>query len=413
VYYTFSVLYVFIRYWRPLKKAFYGLFINLIKRRSTFYGFDDGNTRLMKRYKDVPEWWYGIIFATGFAISIIACEAWPTQTPWWSIIGVTVIGTVLTIPWVIIESIANTGIQLNVIWQLLPGLWFPGKPMPQLVIVMLGGAFEQMAGNFAHDLKYAHYARLPPRAVFRGHILATVVNCFVYCIMLELMLEWFNNDATLCRWDNEAFMVCQYANSVYSSTIFFGAFGTNNMFVLYPILPYCFLFGALLALFWLGGETYLPKLRRCLSIKMDAKKFSKLDTMIWGPATSLFRTLNPAIALSGALAWAGNNNLSYATLGIYIAWFFQYYLKRRYTAWWGKYSYLLFAGLNVGVAISGLIVTLVFSFGVGKGVSFSWWGNTVQRNGFDWDMYNQVGSLEPLPASGYFGIPPEEYPTKW
>lgn len=74
----------------------------------------------------------------GFILSVVACEAWPTQTPWWSIIGVTVIGTVLTIPWVIIESIANTGIQLNVIWQLLPGLWFPGKPMPQLVIVMLG-----------------------------------------------------------------------------------------------------------------------------------------------------------------------------------------------------------------------------------------------------------------------------------
>jgi OPT family oligopeptide transporter len=413
VYYTFSVLYVFIKFWKPLKKAFYGLIVNTLKGRSTYHGFEDGNTRLMRRYKDVPEWWYGIIFATGFAISIIACEAWPTQTPWWSIIGVTVIGTVLTIPWVIIESIANTGIQLNVIWQLLPGLWFPGKPMPQLVIVMLGGAFEQMAGNFTHDLKYAHYARLPPRAVFRGHVVATVVNCFTYCVMLDVMLIYFNNDATLCRWDNTEFMVCQYANSVYASTIFFGAFGTNNMFKLYPMLPYCFLFGAILAGAWLGGETFFPKLRKRLSTRMDAKKFSTLDKRIWGPMSSLFECLNPAIALSGALQWAGNNNLTYATLGIYIAWFFQYYLKRRYTAWWGKYAYLIFAGLSVGVAISGLIVTLVFSFGVGQGVSFNWWGNTVQRKGFDWEMYNQVGALNPIPEKGYFGIDPENYPTKW
>jgi len=35
---------------------------------------------------------------------------------------------------------------------------------------------------------------------------------------------------------------------------------------------------------------------------------------------------------------------------------------------WGKYAYLIFAGLNAGVAISGLIVTLVFSFGAGKNV---------------------------------------------
>ena len=37
---------------------------------------------------------------------------------------------------------------------------------------MLGGAFEQMAGGFTNDLKYAHYAKLPPRAVLchpRGH----------------------------------------------------------------------------------------------------------------------------------------------------------------------------------------------------------------------------------------------------
>lgn len=65
VYYTFSVLYVFIKFWTPLKKAFWGLVINTINRRSTFHGFGDGNTRLMRRYKDVPEWWYAIILGIG------------------------------------------------------------------------------------------------------------------------------------------------------------------------------------------------------------------------------------------------------------------------------------------------------------------------------------------------------------
>jgi hypothetical protein len=53
---------------------------------------------------------------------------------------------------VIIESIAATGISLNVIWQVLPGLWWPGRPLPQLVILMLGSAFEQQAGSFTADL---------------------------------------------------------------------------------------------------------------------------------------------------------------------------------------------------------------------------------------------------------------------
>ena len=353
------------------------------------------------------------MFAFGFVISIVGVVAWPTQTPWYSIIGVTGVGALLTIPWVIIESIASTGISLNVIWQVLPGIWWPGRPLPQLVILMLGGAFEQMAGGFTTDLKYAHYAKIPPRAVFRGHILSCVVNCIMYCAILEVMLVYFNQDQTLCSWDNAQHMVCAYANSVYSSTIFYGAFGTNNMFKLYPILPWCFLIGALLGLAWVLSERALPRVHRHLQRRMDQERFASFDRRFWQPAASVLKCLHPSIALSGALQWAGNNNLTYATLGIYLAWLFQHYLKRRYTAWWGKYSYLIFAGLNVGVAISGLIVTLVFSFGAGKNTTFNWWGNTVAEQGVDWQLYNNNASLLPLPSSGYFGLPPKEYPLDW
>jgi hypothetical protein len=57
VYYTFSVVYVFIRHWRPLKKAFVGMVVNTLRRRSIYTGFDDGHSQMMRRYKEVPEWW--------------------------------------------------------------------------------------------------------------------------------------------------------------------------------------------------------------------------------------------------------------------------------------------------------------------------------------------------------------------
>lgn len=412
IYYTFSIVYVFIKYWGPIKKAFVGIVVNAWKRQSVYTGFSDGQTRMMRRYKEVPEWWYGIIFVFGFAVSIIALTAWPTQTPWWSILGVTGVGALLTIPWVVIESIASTGIQLNVIWQVLPGVWFPGQPLPQLILLMLGAAFEQMAGGFSADLKYAHYASLPPRAVFRGHVSSVVINCFIYCAVLELLMVYANNDSTLCTWDNRQYMVCQYAHSVWSSTIQFGAFGTNNMFKLYPVLPWCFLMGGILGLLWIGCEKVLPRVRNHIKGSVESESFEKFDRYVWSPTAAVMATLNPAIALSGALSWAGNNNLSYATLGIYLAWLFQFYLKRRYTAWWGKYAYLVFAGLSVGVAVAGLIVTLVFSFGAGQGVSFSWWGNNAPRAGVDFELYNNAASLYKAPEGG-FGLKPEEYPTGW
>ncbi|KAH7309857.1 oligopeptide transporter 2 [Stachybotrys elegans] len=413
IYYTFSIVYVFTKYWKPIKKAFWGIIVNTWKRQSVYTGFTDGHTRMMLKYKEVPEWWYGCVFAFGFVVSIISLTAWPTDTPWWSILGVTGVGAVLTIPWVVITSIANTGIALNVIWQVLPGLWFPGQPLPQLIILMLGAAFESMAGSFCHDLKYAHYASLPPRAVFRGHVSSVIVNCIIYCAILEALIAYAGVDNTLCQWNNRQAMVCSYAHSVWSSTIQFGAFGTNNMFSLYPILPWCFLIGALLGAAWIISENVLPRLRTRIQGTMNEKRFELFDRYFWSPAAAVFSCLHPAIALSGALQWAGNNNLTYATLGIYLAWFFQYYLKRRYTAWWGKYSYLIFAGLSVGVAISALIVTLVFQFGAGQGADFAWWGNNVPREGVDNQLYNNNASLYPLPEEGFFGLRPEEYPLGW
>lgn len=56
-YYSFSIVYVFVKYWRPLKKAFVGIIVNTIKRQSVYTGFEDGHARMMRRYKEVPEWW--------------------------------------------------------------------------------------------------------------------------------------------------------------------------------------------------------------------------------------------------------------------------------------------------------------------------------------------------------------------
>lgn len=62
VYYAFSVVYIFIKYRDALKKAFVGMVVNTIKRRSIYTGFEDGTTRLMRRYKEVPEWWVSTLF---------------------------------------------------------------------------------------------------------------------------------------------------------------------------------------------------------------------------------------------------------------------------------------------------------------------------------------------------------------
>ena len=107
----------------------------------------------------------------------------------------------------------------------------------------------------------------------------------------------------------------------------------------------------------------------------------------------------------------GGNNLSYATQGIYISFIFMHYLRRHYSSWWQKYNYLLEAGFDLGVAISGIIQVLIFAFGNNsKGIKIKWWGNTVGYAGVDYASYNQKAALLPIPAKGYFGLDPDQYP---
>jgi hypothetical protein len=82
VYYAFSIVYVFIRYWGPLKKAFYGMIVNGLKRRSIYTGFEDGHTRMMRRYKEVPEWWVSKISLCIFLPFYVRQAGPPAKLSW-------------------------------------------------------------------------------------------------------------------------------------------------------------------------------------------------------------------------------------------------------------------------------------------------------------------------------------------
>ena len=109
-----------------------------------------------------------------------------------------------------------------------------------------------------------------------------------------------------------------------------------------------------------------------------------------------------------------------------------HHIKRRYPAWWvsrrpisgtlhsslcphpdlvirqEKYNFLLEAGFDIGVAVSGTIQTLAFAF---TGSKFpKWWGNTISEAGIDYKAYNQNAARLPIPKVGYFGPSPQNYP---
>ena len=66
--------------WGALKSVYYGI-RNF--KRSTYEGFDDPHSIMMRKYKEVPEWAYLIILIISLVLAIICVKVYPAETPVW------------------------------------------------------------------------------------------------------------------------------------------------------------------------------------------------------------------------------------------------------------------------------------------------------------------------------------------
>ncbi|POR35425.1 Uncharacterized protein TPAR_04380 [Tolypocladium paradoxum] len=94
--------------------------ISTVTHVSLFYGADvwhrawnskyeepDVHLKLMRRYKEAPEWWFAAVFAMSFAFGMVACQVWETHLPWWAYIVCILIGVVFFVPIGMIQAITN------------------------------------------------------------------------------------------------------------------------------------------------------------------------------------------------------------------------------------------------------------------------------------------------------------------
>jgi hypothetical protein len=110
--------------------------------------------RLMRKYKDSPDWWYLVLFLIMVGLSFAVCTAWPTGFPAWAYIICITIPVIWvccllwplrpfpphsltkvpqTIPIGIIQAITNIQIGLNVLTEFVVGYLLPGHPLAMMV----------------------------------------------------------------------------------------------------------------------------------------------------------------------------------------------------------------------------------------------------------------------------------------
>jgi OPT family small oligopeptide transporter len=408
--YPMILFYVSIQHYESLTRTFKEMWQGLRYRTSIYDSNHDAHMRMMRNYKEVPDWCFGAILIISAVVGIVVVEVYPVNTPVWTIFAIAALSAIFLIPSALLKAHANVGMGFNVIFQLLAGAWFVGNPEALIIVTAIGQTFNVHADNYISVQKMAHYAKIPPRAIFRGQVIATFLNAFIFVGMLNWMVSNFDN-GTLCEWNNPQHFVCNDAVLVFSSAIEYGAFGVKNLFVLYPILPWCFLIGAFVGVGWGVAQKFGWKVREGARRRLSAATFATWEKNLFNPLSVLV-WFDPAVFWAGTLNWTGGSNLSYATNALYLSFIFMYYVKRNYFPWWQKYNYLLEAGFDIGVAISGILQTFALDF-QSNSVSLNWWGNTVSTAGVDFNSYNQNATLLPIPKSGYFGLAPENFPLKF
>ncbi|KAG6373683.1 OPT oligopeptide transporter [Boletus reticuloceps] len=297
----------------------------------------DIHSRLMSKYRQVPEWWYMCVFVVMFVFGVIAIELFPTEFPVWGFVLSLVIAFFYIIPIGMIQAITNQQVGLNVITELIVGYAIPGRPLAMMLFKTWGYITMYQALQFASDFKLGHYMKIPPRQMF------ACLDVYQYTGHVHYHAEgWLH--------------LPQY--QVFgTASVIWGVIGPQRQFSsgqIYNSLLWFFLLGAICPVIaWLAQKRW---------------------------PNSWIRYLNFPVIFSGTGLIPPASAVNYVTWGI-VGFIFQYFIRRRHFSWWTKYNYVLSAALDTGLACSVILIFFCLQYPdngtIGLNSIQTWWGNTV------------------------------------
>ncbi|KAL5323519.1 hypothetical protein ACEPPN_008057 [Leptodophora sp. 'Broadleaf-Isolate-01'] len=89
----------------------------------------DVHMRLMKKYDEAPDWWYGALFVIAMGLGLATVLGFDSQLPWWGFFVSNIVSLAFIIPTCMILATTNIMLSLNVLSPFLAGFMIPGKPI--------------------------------------------------------------------------------------------------------------------------------------------------------------------------------------------------------------------------------------------------------------------------------------------
>ncbi|KAL0016069.1 hypothetical protein SO802_003138 [Lithocarpus litseifolius] len=307
----------------------------------------DIHTKLMRKYKQVPEWWFVIILIGNIALTIFACEYYneQLQLPWWGVLLACAIAILFTLPIGIITAITNQTPGLNIITEYIIGYIYPGYPVANMCFKVYGYISMTQAITFLQDFKLGHYMKIPPRTMFMAQVVGTLIACFVYLGTAWWLMETIPD---ICE-DTSSVWTCPSDTVFYDASVIWGLIGPRRIFGdlgTYEAINWFFLGGAIAPiLVWLAAKAF--------------------------PQQEWIRLINMPV-LIGATGYMPPATAVNYTTWIIVGFLSGFVAYRYMPNWWQRNNYVLSGALDAGLAFMGVL--LYFCLGL-EDVSLSWWGN--------------------------------------
>ncbi|KAJ7959383.1 Oligopeptide transporter like [Quillaja saponaria] len=312
----------------------------------------DIHTRLMKRYKSVPMWWFLVILVVNIAAIIFACEYYneSLQLPWWGVLLACAISIFFTLPIGIIQATTNQQPGLNIITEYIIGYMYPGRPVANMCFKVYGYISMAQALTFLQDFKLGHYMKIPPRIMFMAQVMGTVIAVLVYQLTAWWLMGTIPNLCDTSKLPDSSPWTCPMDRVFYDASVIWGLVGPRRIFGdlgEYGNVNWFFLGGAIAPLLvWLAQKAF-PNKKWIRLIHMPVLLGS---TSMMPPATAVNFT-----------SWI-------------IAGFLSGFVVYKYRPeWWERYNYVLSGGLDAGTAFMTILLFLALG---SRGIVLNWWGNT-------------------------------------
>jgi OPT family oligopeptide transporter len=187
----------------------------------------DIHAYLMRKYPEVPRWWFLTLALVCVILGVVSIEICKTGLPIWAFGLAVIFSTIFVLPFGIIQAITNQQFFLSVLSELFIGYILPGRPIASMLFKSISTDTIQQAVTYCSDLKFGYYMKVPPRLIFIAQILASLVMIISSIVAQEWAL---NNIPDICSPDQKDFFTCPNINIFTTASIIWGGIGPKRLF---------------------------------------------------------------------------------------------------------------------------------------------------------------------------------------